>query len=149
MTPEAIRRVQASYDAFGKRGDVLASEFYRELFGRAPNLRHLFPDDLTSLKGHFDAALALIVRNLGSIDVIESALSDLGAQHVHWGARPEDYLVTRQALVAALKSLSGARWSTELEQDWHAAITEVSVAMVKGAAVETAAWAERLIEDRV
>src|SRR5947207_995085 len=121
MTPEAVHRVQASYDGFGERGDALASAFYRELFGRAPSLRTLFPEDLTLLKGHFDAALALVIRNLGSIDAIEPALRDLGAQHVHWGARPEDYVTTREALVAALRSLSAARWNDDLERDWRAA----------------------------
>jgi len=144
MTPDAVRRVQSSYEALGDRGDALATAFYRELFGRAPALRRVFPEDLTPLKGHFDAALALIVRNLDTIGAMEPALRDLGAQHVHWGARPEDYLVARDALVAALAELLGAGWTAETERDWRGAITLISVTMLEGAAVETAVSAERL-----
>jgi hemoglobin-like flavoprotein len=148
MTPDAIRRVQSSYEKLGDRGDALATAFYAALFGRAPQLRRVFPDDLTSLKGHFDAALALIVRNLDSLGALEPALRDLGASHVHWGARPEDYEIARDALVTALRELSGASWTAEVEHDWRAAITAISVTMLHGAAVETAVFAERLIDQQ-
>ena len=144
MTSDAVRRVQASHVALGGRGDALATAFYAELFGRAPELRRVFPDDLTSLQRHFDAALALVVRNLESIATIEPALRDLGGQHVHWGARPEDYSTARDALVAALRELSGASWTADTERDWRQAMTIISVAMLQGAAVETAVAAERL-----
>jgi len=146
MTPDAIRRVQSSYEKIGDRGDALATAFYKDLFGRAPGLRRVFPDDLTSLKGHFDAALALVIRNLDSIGTIEPALRDLGAQHVHWGARPEDYVVARDALVTALRELSGSTWTAEIERDWRDAIALISATMLQGAAVETAVFAERLID---
>ncbi len=146
MTPDAIRRVQSSYEQLGDRGDALPTAFYRALFSLAPELRRVFPEDMTSLKGHFDAALALVVRNLDTIGAIEPALRDLGAQHVHWGARPEDYVVARDALMTALGELSGDRWTAELERDWRAAVTLISVTMLQGAAVETAVFAERLRE---
>ena len=146
MTPDAVRRVQASYEKLGERGEALPTAFYKALFGRAPELRRVFPEDMTSLKGHFDAALALIIRNLDALGAIEPALRDLGAQHVHWGARPEDYAVARDALLAALGELSGASWTPEIERDWRDAITLISVTMLQGAAVETAVYAERLRE---
>lgn len=146
MTPDDVERVQTSYATLSGRGDALASAFYTELFERAPALRRVFPDDLTSLKGHFDAALALVVRNLEMVGAIEPALRDLGAQHVHWGARPEDYATARDSLVAALRELSGAGWTAETERGWREAITIISVAMLRGAAVETAVAAERLMD---
>jgi hemoglobin-like flavoprotein len=146
MTPDAIRRVQTSYQQLGDRGDALATAFYAALFGRAPQLRRVFPDDMTSLKGHFDAALALIIRNLDSLGALEPAIRDLGAQHVHWGARPEDYAIARDALVTALRELSGSSWTDDMEHDWREAITVISVAMLHGAAVETAVFAERLTD---
>ena len=70
----------------------------------APALRPLFPADLTSLQGHFEAALALVVRNLEDMAVLQESLRDLGVQHVHWGAKPQDYFVVREALVRAIRS---------------------------------------------
>ena len=100
MTPEAIERLKASYASVTATPRQLAARFYQELFAVAPGLRPLFPGDLTNLQGHFEAAIALVVRNLDEMEVLRPALRDLGAQHVHWGARPEDYETARDALVA-------------------------------------------------
>ena len=98
------------------------------------------------MQGHFEEALALVVRNLEEMSALRDSLRDLGAQHVHWGARPEDYAVARDALVTALRELSGASWTSEVERDWRDAITVISVTMLHGAAVETAVYAERLTD---
>ena len=41
---------------------------------------------------------------------LQESLRDLGAQHVHWGAKPEDYVVVRDAIVRAIRA-SSASWS--------------------------------------
>ncbi len=146
MTPEAIERVKASYAALPAEGRQLSARFYERLFAAAPNLRPLFPADLSSLQGHFEAALALVVRNLNEFGGLQEALRDLGAQHVHWGARPEDYATARDALVAAIAALTPG-WNAELERDWRAAVSAIVVPMLEGAAVHTAMMAERLAED--
>jgi hemoglobin-like flavoprotein len=146
MTPDAIDQLKASYAAVAGTPRQLASRFYEELFAVAPNLRRLFPVDLTSLQGHFEAALALVVRNLDEMDVLAESLRDLGAQHVHWGARPEDYVTARNALIAAIRSLSPA-WTSALERDWQTAITAIIIPMLEGAAVHTALAAESLRGD--
>jgi len=46
-----------------------------------------------------------VVRNLDEMSALRESLRDLGAQHVHWGARPEDYVTAREALIAAIGSL--------------------------------------------
>jgi hemoglobin-like flavoprotein len=145
MTPERRARLTRSFEEVSARPRTLASIFYRELFSGAPRLRPLFPADMTSLQGHFEAALALVVRNLDDLSVLQESLRDLGAQHVHWGAKPEDYAVVREALVRAIRASSPA-WTDELEHDWRSAITAIAVPMLQGAAVHTAVVAEQLAE---
>ena len=146
MTPEAIALVKASYAAVTATPRQLAARFYQELFAVAPRLRPLFPTDLTLLQGHFEAALALVVRNLDEMDSLVPALRDLGAQHVHWGARPEDYATARDALVAAIGALSPS-WNETLERHWRGAVTAIIVPMLEGAAVHTALAAERMADE--
>ena len=143
MTPEAIGLVKASYADVTARPRQLAARFYDELFDAAPNLRPLFPGDLTLLQGHFEAAVSLVVRNLDDVGALRESLRDLGAQHVHWGARPEDYVTARKALVAAIGALSPS-WDATLERHWRSAVTAIIVPMLEGAAVYTAVEAERL-----
>ena len=146
MTPEAIEQIRTSYARLTATERQLSGRFYEKLFAAAPALRRLFPPDLTVLQGHFEAALALVIRNLGEMEALREPLRDLGAQHVHWGARPEDYITAREALIAAIRALSPA-WRPDLEGHWRSAITSIIVPMVEGAAVHTAIMAERLASD--
>ena len=146
MTPDAIHRIRTSYAEVAARPKQLASRFYVELFAAAPHLRPLFPDDLGSLQGHFEAAIGLVIRNLDEMRALRESLQELGAQHVHWGARPEDYVVAREAFIGAIRALAPA-WDGTLEQHWRTAITAIIVPMIQGAAVDAAVWAERLAGD--
>ncbi len=146
MTPDTIARLGASFEHATRDPRGLSNRFYQALFQQAPKLRGLFPEDLTALQGHFEAALALVVRNLREMEALEQPLRDLGAQHVRWGARPDDYLVARDALLTAIRAGSSS-WDQTLEADWRRAITAIIVPMLQGAAVETAMAAERLFEE--
>jgi hemoglobin-like flavoprotein len=147
MTPESIARIRASFADVARQPRALAGRFYEELFQTAPELRPLFPGDLTSLQGHFEAALALVIRNLEDMAALQESLRDLGVQHVQWRARPRDYLVVRDAIIAAIRK-SSASWDASLEKDWKRAITAIAVPMLQGAAVHTAMVAEQLEEDQ-
>ncbi|HET7698221.1 MAG TPA: globin domain-containing protein [Vicinamibacterales bacterium] len=143
MTPDAIEQVRQSYTRLTAAERQLSAGFYDRLFTAAPNLRRLFPENLSTLQGHFEAAIALVIRNLNDMDALKEPLRDLGAQHVHWGARPEDYLTARDALVGAIGACS-PDWSPELESHWRDAITAIIVPMIEGAAVYHALEAERI-----
>jgi len=146
MTPETIAQIKRSHSAVAATPRQLSARFYKELFERAPDLRRLFPTDLTLLQGHFEAALAIVIRNLDDMQTLGESLRDLGAQHVHWGARPEDYTTARDALVAAIRVLS-PDWTPALDAAWRAAITSIIVPMLQGAAVHTAVVAEQIALD--
>ena len=146
MTSDAIARIRSNFAEISVEPRALAARFYTELFAAAPQLRGLFPMDLTSLQGHFEAALALVIRNLEEMRTLEQPLRDLGAQHVRWGAKPEDYVLVREALIRAIR-LSSSSWTDIVEKDWRSAITAIAVPMLQGAAVHTAMIAEQLSEE--
>ena len=146
MTPEAIDQIRTSHAEIASLPRQLASRFYQELFSAAPHLRPLFPADLTALQGHFEAALALVVRNHDAMPALRESLRELGAEHVQWGATPEAYLAAREAIIGAVRSLAPA-WNDTLERHWRTAITAIIVPMLEGAAVDAAMWAERLAAD--
>ena len=145
MTPERIDRLKRNFAQISAEPRALAARFYQELFTAAPALRPLFPADLTSLQGHFEAALALVIKNLEDVSALQESLRDLGVQHVHWGAKPQDYFVVRSAILRAIRSASSS-WSDELEADWRGAITAIAVPMLQGAAVHTAIMAEEMAD---
>ena len=146
MTPERIARLRGSFSEVSAQPRALASRFYQELFASTPALRSLFPADMTSLQGHFEAALALVIRNLEDMAALQESLRDLGAQHVDWGAKPKDYFLVREALIRAIRSASSS-WNDEIETDWRRAITAIAAPMLQGAAVRTAIIAEEMADE--
>lgn len=145
MTPERIARLTRSFEEVSAQPRALASLFYKELFSETPRLRPLFPADMTSLQGHFEAALALVIRNLQDLSALQESLRELGIAHVHWGAKPQDYALVREALIRAIRA-SSPGWTDELEDDWRRAITAIAVPMLQGAAVHTAVVAEAMAD---
>jgi hemoglobin-like flavoprotein len=145
MPPERIARLRRSFEEVSTRPRALASLFYQELFAESPRLRPLFPADMTSLQGHFEAALALVIRNLEDLSALQESLRELGVAHVHWGAKPEDYAFVREALIRAIHAAS-PDWTEQLERDWRSAITAIAVPMLQGAAVHTAVVAEQMAD---
>jgi hemoglobin-like flavoprotein len=143
MTPERIARLTRSFEEVSAQPRALASLFYEQLFSETPRLRPLFPADMTSLQGHFEAALALVIRNLQDLSALQESLRELGVAHVHWGAK--DYALVREALIRAIRA-SSPGWTDELEHDWRRAITAIAVPMLQGAAVHTAVVAEAMAD---
>jgi hemoglobin-like flavoprotein len=144
VTEEAINRVQEHFDRVRPRPLALARRFYRVLFEAHPELRPLFPADMTALYGHLEATLSRVISNLGRVTAVDAELRDLGARHLQWGAQPHHYPAVRDALLKALEEESGGDWNDTLAHDWRLAITMVIVPMLRGAAVETATVAQTL-----
>lgn len=148
MTSEAVHRVQEHFERLGTTG--LAERFYTTLFAEYPELRPLFPEDLSELREHFGATLRMVIEHLGRVTAVDVPLRDLGARHLAYGAQPQHYVAVRDVLVSAIRQQAGTDWNEMLEHDWRMAITMVIVPMLRGAAVETAALAQQLAaEDSV
>jgi hemoglobin-like flavoprotein len=140
VTAEDIDRVQEHFDTIKSR--PLAARFYQILFSQHPALRPLFPEDLSSLRAHFEATLELVIAHLGRVTAVDAVLRELGARHLRYGAQPHHYAVVREALMEALEQESGGVWNEALARGWRLAIATVIIPMLRGAAVETAAVAQ-------
>lgn len=144
MTPAAIERVRASFTDLTPQLGAVSATFYDRLFEVAPEVRRLFAPDMTRQRGHFEAALALLLRNISMLEVLGPSLMALGAEHVSYGTRDEHYDVARECLIFAIRHHAGDAWSDQLERDWHDAVTAVMQPMLRGAALATAGAADRI-----
>jgi hemoglobin-like flavoprotein len=146
MTKEEIALVQATYRQLSSRLGEIGPAFYERLFAEHPPLRALFPVDLSIQESHFEAALALIFRNLHEMEAIEAPLMKLGGDHVVYGARPADYLLVRRVLLEVLAAHADPAWTPEVARAWWNSVTTVLHWMLRGAAVATAVAAEQLLD---
>jgi hypothetical protein len=61
-------------------------------------------------------------------------------------AQPQYYLVARESLIHAVRSLS-PNWTAVLERDWRQAISAIIVPMLEGAALATAMAAAKIADE--
>src|SRR2546421_1519032 len=133
MTEASLKRIAAHYDLIAGRMYALAQAFYKRLFEVMPEARPLFRIDIDLQSQHLAAALAMIIRNLRLLDVLEQPLMELGAAHAQVGVRPEQYPILCRTMVETLRDGSGDAWSPELQADWTEMLHRVSHIMMNGA----------------
>jgi nitric oxide dioxygenase len=136
MDPEQLALVQRSFVAATASADQLTSRFYDELFRLAPEVRELFPDDLTLQRQKLFDELTAIVAAVAQGELAARA-EPLGARHLDYGTIPAHYDVVGQALLTALAGALGDRWTEASAAAWAMAYQEVAASMLRGAAPES------------
>ncbi|MGJ5008775.1 globin family protein [Bradyrhizobium oligotrophicum] len=130
MTPSQIALVQDSFAKVAPISDQAATIFYDRLFEVAPQVRAMFPDDLTEQRKKLMATLAVVVNGLTNLPAILPAASALAKRHVDYGARPEHYPVVGAALLWTLEKGLGDGWTPEVAAAWTAAYATLSGYMI-------------------
>ena len=128
------QRIRDSFNALAPQGETLVTNFYERLFGEHPEVRPMFPDDMSAQSQHLLTALALIVKSVDNFAALEQPLKKMGARHVNYGVRQEHYPVVGSTLLAVMADLAGPIWTPELRDDWAAAINAIVTVMLDGAA---------------
>lgn len=129
-----VARLEASHALMREKCGVLADRFYDRLFSARPDLRALFPADMSTQKQRVLTAIHFIVKNLREPEVVQDDLRKLGERHKAYGVRDEHYPPVCRALVEAMADACGPSWTAELQAEWSRAIELVAEAMRAGAA---------------
>jgi hemoglobin-like flavoprotein len=130
MTPSQIELVQDSFAKVAPISDQAAVIFYDRLFGVAPSVRGLFPDDLTEQRKKLMGTLAVVVNGLSNLEAVLPAASALAKRHVNYGAMAEHYPVVGAALLWTLEKGLGDAWTPEVAAAWIAAYGTLSGYMI-------------------
>lgn len=133
MTPNDIALVQASFEAVKPKAEALVKTFYDTLFEMAPQLRSMFPTDLSAQHKKLVSVLATAVGSLTKLDSLVPVLRDLGARHVGYGVKTEHYDVVGTALVTSLANTLAKDWSDETAEAWVAIYGVIKATMLEGA----------------
>lgn len=129
MTPDQIKLVQASFAIVFPIKMAMAQTFYDRLFTIAPQVRPLFPTDMTHQREKLTDMLAYIVRNLGDPTALQQTLTGLARRHVDYKAVPDQFGPVGAALIDALDAHTPGGLNTQSKDAWVAAYTVVVEAM--------------------
>ena len=130
MIPEQVQLVQQSFSKIVPISDQAAVIFYDRLFEIAPQVKSMFPSDMTEQRGKLMATLSAVVNGLNNLSSILPAASALAKRHVAYGARAEHYPVVGAALLWTLERGLGDSWTPDVANAWRAAYGTLSGFMI-------------------
>jgi hemoglobin-like flavoprotein len=133
MTPDQVTLVQQSFTKVAPISDQAAVIFYDRLFEIAPQVKAMFPSDLTEQRKKLMATLAVVVNGLSNLESILPAASALATRHVGYGAKAEHYPVVGSALLWTLEKGLDAAWTPEVAEAWTAAYGTLTGYMISEA----------------
>ena len=128
MRLEQVELVLATTARLRPELDEVADDFYSRLFTARPDLRALFPDDLTEQRHKFALELDAITGAIPDFERFRKRAEELGERHRGYGVRPSYYAPLREALLAALAEADPA-WDEETASAWRAAFNLVAEVM--------------------
>lgn len=133
MTPDQVKLVQQSFSKVVPIADNAAVLFYDRLFEIAPQVKAMFPADMTEQRKKLIAMLAAVVNGLSDLPSILPAASALAKRHLAYGAKAEHYPVVGAALLWTLEKGLGEAWTADVASAWTTAYATLSGFMVSEA----------------
>jgi nitric oxide dioxygenase len=119
LTALEIRLITASYELVSP-GRRFAQKFYARLFEQAPEIRALFPDDLTLQVTKLTDMLAALVETLDRPAELAKRLQALGERHRGYGIDARHFAPVGRALFETLESEIGPRFDGATRRAWIA-----------------------------
>jgi hemoglobin-like flavoprotein len=129
LTPAQVGIVQDSFRRIGPQAAEASRIFYDELFRISPELRALFPEEMSAHKTKFVQMLAGIVRSLDQIASVSEEIIDLGRRHMAYDVEDGHYAAVGEALLWTLNRLLGAEFTPEAKEAWAAAYDMIARVM--------------------
>jgi hemoglobin-like flavoprotein len=133
MTPDQVKLVQQSFAKVAPISEQAAKIFYERLFEVAPQVKAMFPSDMTEQRKKLMATLAVVVNGLSNLEAVLPAASALAKRHVSYGAKPDHYPVVGGALLWTLEKGLGDAWTSDVAAAWTAAYGTLSTYMISEA----------------
>jgi nitric oxide dioxygenase len=133
MTPAQVTLVEQSFARVAPIADQTALMFYDRLFEVAPQVKAMFPADMTEQRRKLMATLAAVVNGLSNLASILPAASALAVRHVAYGAKAEHYPVVGSALLWTLEQGLAEGWTPEVADAWRTAYGTLSGFMIEQA----------------
>lgn len=105
--------------------------FYGRLFEVAPEIRHLFQDDIKFQARKLMNMVKLIVTRIHNLDEIIEEVKSLARRHSRYGAEPAHYKIVGECLMWTLERVICDKWDDETRDAWMAVYSVLANAMIK------------------
>jgi hemoglobin-like flavoprotein len=133
LTANDVALVRASFAMVAPIQGAAADLFYDHLFAIAPQLRPLFPADLTEQKRKLMAMISAAVGGLGDLAKLVPVVKALGARHAGYGVAAAHYAIVGEALLWTLERGLGDKFTPDVKSAWTKVYGVLAATMQSGA----------------
>lgn len=131
MTTQQIQLVQQSWEKIKPAMQKTGESFYHKLFKAAPQIRHLFKEDVTEQAGRLGYMLTYVVSRLDKLDTAMEDVQKLAIRHNKYGAEPAHYTIVGECLLKTLEEELGDDWNKQVKKAWSVAYGILADAMIQ------------------
>lgn len=135
--PSDARLLRQSLEMVAPEADQLVAMFYHRLFEEHPEIRQMFPADMTAQRERLLVAVLALVSHYDEPAALLSALTTMGQRHAKHGVTLRQYVVVVETLLGVLGEFVGPAWTPAVNGAWTRALTFAAGTMAAaGALVE-------------
>jgi hemoglobin-like flavoprotein len=142
MTEAEIKSIRKCYQLIAGKEDIVTLVFYNRLFHKNPELRALFPGEMTEQAKKLADVLKIVHASIDRLDSLRPTLRSMGAKHLGYGVKHQYYEKFKQALIETLQETAGTHFNSVMEEAWSTLLGQVSEEMQSGADEPTALSAD-------
>lgn len=133
MDQRQVDLVRASFARLPQDADAVGTLFYALLFKIDPELRGLFRGDMQRQSKLLVTMISTAVENLDRLDLVLSAVRDLGRRHAGYGVKDTDYDTVETALLLTLAQALDSAFTPQVRQSWIACYRTLAEVMMTAA----------------
>ena len=122
--------LKGSWAKVAAAGDNVPLYFSSHLFLSHPEVRSMFPIQMSGQRDKLVAALGAVVSIVDELDKVMPLLEQLGRDHRRFAVITEHYTAVGASLLATLKKFLGRYWTPDLADTWAQAYGLVAKMMV-------------------
>ncbi len=129
VTAAQRQLVQETFALVERIAEQAAEMFYNRLFEIDPELRSLFPEDMSEQHKKLMSTLSVVVAGLNTPERIIPAAQVLGQRHKEYGVIDAHYDTVAQALLWTLEQGLGDKFTDDVRDAWVAVYTVLATTM--------------------
>ncbi|MEM6323962.1 MAG: globin domain-containing protein [Pseudomonadota bacterium] len=106
LTPEEQALLRGTPLVMLESREAAATSFYETLFVQCPELRAMFPKEMSEMARKFSATLVIAINSLNDWEALRPVIEALARRHLSYGVQLDHYALVRRALMASLERIS-------------------------------------------
>ena len=125
VTHQQDKIIKKSFKEIAPKGEQIVSRFVDKLFETDPQVRGLFPENVTEQSQQIIDVVKLIAHNAVKLNTIEDQLVEIGRRFISYGLTTAQLDIVRNTIVSTFAEVVGESWNSQIADAWTSVFSAV------------------------